>query len=128
MAGSQQVFKLTDLIGQSILFILFAFALDSEAAYILVILVLGAWQLLSAFIHIFLTSIHKQKPERRAYFITVAMYGIFFYKFVYNIKIKYLTVNIDADTMIKIPVARNGVHYRGDANRILVLYYLLQGD
>jgi len=104
MAGSLQIFKLTDLIGQSILFISFAFALDSDAAYIIVILALGAWQLLSALIHLVLSSIHKQKLERRAYFIIAAIYGGFFYKFAYNVKIKYLTVNIDADNMIKIPV------------------------
>ena len=75
MKTNAEFFKLIDPIGQSLLFILFGYSLDSGISIHIIFLMLIGWQIASCAIHFFIkSSVKLLKNERSLYILTIAIY------------------------------------------------------
>ena len=80
MRTNVEFFKLIDPVGQSLLFILFGYSLDSGISYNMVLLMLAAWQFASWGIHFFLKSVKLLKNERLMWLVTAIIFlPVYFY-------------------------------------------------
>lgn len=90
-----QLFKLIDPIGQTVLFILFFFCIDSEKhfPYRTVLLSIVAWQLISCTINFFFTGMKLFVKERLAYFVVMLVYIAIFFYMEGNVKEEMIALN-----------------------------------
>jgi len=92
MRTNVEFLKLIDPLGQSLLFILFGYSLDSGISYHMVLLMLACWQLLSWAIHFFIKSFKVLKNERFFYIISSLVYLLVYVYITKKVKENYIAV------------------------------------
>ena len=98
MRTNVEFFKLIDPVGQSLLFILFGYSLDSGISYNMVLLMLAAWQFASWGIHFFLKSVKLLKNERLMWLVTAIIFLPVYFYISRHVAEKYVEVR-DAQTL-----------------------------
>jgi len=92
MRTNVDFFKLIDPVGQSLLFILFGYSLDSGISYNMVLLMLAAWQLASWGIHFFFRSVKLLKNERLVWVLCAIIFLPLYYYISRHIPEKFIEV------------------------------------
>jgi hypothetical protein len=77
MKKGMRVFKIADIVIQSLLFIVFAVILSLEDnQFAIVTSILIYWQIFSVFVHLFLRRLYRLKTERLAWLIVAFLYVV----------------------------------------------------
>ncbi len=103
MRTNTEFFKLIDPIGQSLIFILFAYSIDGNISYQLVFLFLVAWQLLSWAINFFIKTVKLKKTERLLYILSILLYAPAYYYVQHHFQEKFIIVR-NPDDLTRFPV------------------------
>lgn len=127
-SNNVMLFKLIDPIGQSLLFVLFLYCIDSEKhfSYRMVLYILVGWQLVSVFINMFFGALKLLKNERILYLVVMLAYMVFFYFFERSVKENFIALDHGASPSI--PMNRVILYGHNACYRFLVQHYLLPRD